>query len=97
MGVIPVPEKYLPIKLRKYKLLINRIHIAFMFFLIFSFDISALYFHLFEDKSITEYFESVIFVLYINVTIINVGLLTWKAPELIKFMDDLEKLLNESK
>lgn len=97
LGIIPVPQEYLPSKLRKYKDLINHIHLALVFILQLQYLSSVTYFFLVESKTIDKYRESVVLILCNIFILILCLILIWKRWQLITFMEDLELIIEKSK
>lgn len=97
LGVIPLREQWLTNRLCKYKILINYLHIGFIFAIMISCFSSLLYFLLFATNEFAEYHECLVIVCYVLFTIVLYAILLWKRMEVMEFIDDMGKIILTSK
>lgn len=97
IGVKPVPNRTLPPFLRHFGAVVNIIHILFVILSFCTYNISILWFLIFEAASFTQFSEAALFymVSYLHLSFYIISIL--KRDSILRFIDDLEQIIQKRK
>lgn len=96
VGIRLIPKEKLPSFLQNSRIVINIAHIALVAFSFVTFNVSVLFFLLFDATSFPQFSEAVLFyvVFYLHLSFYSISI--WKRLEILSFMDDFEKIIEKS-
>ena len=93
LGIMPI---IIPLKVRKYQSLINRIHVIFMFIFLVSFANAVQYFAIFEAKTFSDYSKAIFFNSVTSLHLALYAILQWKRTDLLDLIHDLDRASEKS-
>lgn len=94
---ILVSEECLPIILRKYKSIINRVHIALVIIHLMLYLLSMLYFVLYQTQTFAEYAHAIIFFACDFVLMLFYTCFVWHSSKVSQIITGLENTIEQSK
>lgn len=93
LGIMPI---IVPLKVRKYQSLFNRIHVFFMFVFLVSFANAVQYFAIFEANTFSDYSDAIFFNSVTSLHLALYAFLQWKRTDLLNLIHDLDRASEES-
>lgn len=96
VGIRLIPKENLPSFFQNSRIAINIVHIALVAISFVTFNVSVLFFLLFDATSFPQFSEAVLFyfVFYLHLTFYSISI--WKRSKIISFMDDFEEIIEKS-
>lgn len=93
IGIFLTPKQNFPSLLRKWRWIINFIHVAFIGINLFLYLSSLAYFLMFKAKKIFIIFQAIFFTTVTLMRVILFFLILYKRSELLTLMNDLEQIV----
>lgn len=97
VGILPVAEHKIPVKLRKYKTAISYVHVFFVLSWIMCYLFAAIHFMLFQANAFSEYFGNGLYCILNVLRIIVYIILLLNITKMSNLWNEVETIIEKGK